>query len=238
MVREKKTPDHSQGKKSEPMPSFIFMKVLESTPERYDRGIYLLSRGRINEVYEKIASTVSRKGRTILDIGCGTGNASMACASKGSTVIGIDINAGMLEVAKEKACKAGLQDRIQFLEIGVAEIKSRFRENTMDACVACLSFSELTNDEQSYAISAAYSILKPGGIFIIADEVEPRSPSKRFLHILTQAPIRLLAYMLTQSGTRPLKDLDTKLQQAEFVNIETTRIWGDSFTIIKAQRGM
>lgn len=220
------------------MPSFVFMKVLESTPERYDRGIQVLSRGRIGEVYEKIAETVAGEGKTILDIGCGTGNVSLACASKGSSVIGIDINSGMLEVAQKKAQKAGLSERIQFLELGVAEIRSRIKEKTIDACVSCLSFSELSDDEQTYAISVAYSILKPGGIIVIADEVLPRSSARRFLHVLTHAPVRLLAYVLAQATTRPLKDLSVKLQNAGFVDVETTRIWGDSFIVIKGQRGL
>ena len=50
------------------MPGFVFTKVLESTPERYDMGMHLLSRGRIDEIYETIAESFVRKGRTVLDL--------------------------------------------------------------------------------------------------------------------------------------------------------------------------
>ena len=38
------------------MSSYVFMKVLESAPERYDLGLRLLSHGRIADVYEKTNS--------------------------------------------------------------------------------------------------------------------------------------------------------------------------------------
>ena len=62
------------------------MKILESAPERYDRGISMLTRGRIGEVYERIAQSVAAPGKRILDIGCGTGGVSFACAARGAMV--------------------------------------------------------------------------------------------------------------------------------------------------------
>ena len=64
------------------MSNFAFMKVLESSASRYDRGIKILSRGRITEVYLKIAKMVGAPGKRILDIGCGTGNLSQALDSQ------------------------------------------------------------------------------------------------------------------------------------------------------------
>ena len=84
------------------MSSFVWMKVLESAPERYDCGIRMLSGGRIAEAYERIAALVAAPGTRILDIGCGTGGVTLACAARGASAIGIDIDAGMLEVARTK----------------------------------------------------------------------------------------------------------------------------------------
>ena len=96
------------------MSSFVWMKVLESAPERYDRGIRMLSGGRIEEAYDRIAKLIAAPGKRILDIGCGTGGVTLACAARGAAVTGIDIDAGMLEVARKKPVPAS--GSVEFLE--------------------------------------------------------------------------------------------------------------------------
>lgn len=219
------------------MPSFLFMKILESTPERYDRGIALLSGGRINRIYERIASEFGKGESRILELGCGTGNLSIACARKGAKVTALDINPGMLEVAMRKTEENHLEDRIEYLEIGVAEILSHFKGLEFDSCVSCLAFSELTEDEQAYAISAAYSILKPGGLMIIADEVKPLRISMQLYRAIVGLPLKIMAYILTQSTTRPLRDLTPIITSTGFTKIQEERMWKDSFIYIRAQKG-
>jgi ubiquinone/menaquinone biosynthesis C-methylase UbiE len=218
------------------MSSFAFMKILESSPNRYDRGIKILSRGRIKKIYLKIAEMVAGPGKRILDIGCGTGNVSLACANQGSIVIGIDSNAEMLEIARSKAKKAGLEDKVEWLELGVAEIEGKINEKSQDAVVSCLTFSELTPDEQTYALSTAYSCLKPGGAIVIADEVVPKNAFHRFQHRLVRLPLVLVTYILTQTTTHPLNSPFLLLQKAGFTNIETRSLWSESFVIMRAFR--
>jgi ubiquinone/menaquinone biosynthesis C-methylase UbiE len=217
------------------MSSFAFMKVLESSPNRYDRGIKILSRGRIREVYPKIAEIVAAPGKRILDIGCGTGNVSLACAARGATVIGVDSNAEMLEVAKSKAKKAGLEEKVEWLELGVAEIAGKIKEKSLDAAVSCLTFSELTPDERTYTLSTAYACLKPGGAIVIADEVVPEDTFHRFRHRLVSFPLVLVTYIFSQTTTHPLTNPSPLLKEAGFTGIETTSIWS-SFVIIRAFR--
>ena len=47
-------------------------------------------------------------GRTILDVGTGTGRAALALAARGATVTGVDASAEMLAVAERHAKEAGL----------------------------------------------------------------------------------------------------------------------------------
>lgn len=217
------------------MSSSAFMKALESAPHRYDRGVLMITRGRIKGVYLKIAEMVAGPGKRILDIGCGTGNVSLACAERGAAVIGIDINAEMLEVARQKTEAAGLEDRVELLELGVAEMAGNV-EGRFDAAVACLTFSELTQDEQAYTLSAVRELLKPGGVVVIADESLPERALGRFIHRLGRIPAAASAYVVTQTTTRPLEGMTELLQRAEFSNIESTRIWS-GFEIARGVKG-
>lgn len=218
------------------MSSFVWMKFLESAPERYDRGIQLLSRGRIADVYEQIADFAASPGQRVLDIGCGTGGVSLACAARGARVVGIDSSAGMLEVARAKPVRRDQGGDIEWIELGLAEIEDRFGEAHFDAIVSCLVFSELSPDEQAYALDIARSRLVSGGRLVIADEALPLSRSGRLWYRMGQLPLALVTYVLTQTSTRPVERLADGIRQAGFGRVEETRLWGDTFVLVHAVR--
>jgi ubiquinone/menaquinone biosynthesis C-methylase UbiE len=217
------------------MSSFVWMKVLESTPERYDRGIRLLSLGRIEDVYRRIAETVAGPGRRVLDIGCGTGGVSLACAARGAHVIGIDLNAGMLEVARSKPVPEG-GGSVEWLELDAAEIQGRVPEESLDAVVSCLAFSELSPEEQTYVLRVAFSRLKPGGELVIADEAASGGAFGRAWRGLRRLPLVLLTYLLTQTTTRPVSGLAERVRAAGFARVEQTELWSGSFLFLHAAR--
>ncbi|MCA9609999.1 MAG: class I SAM-dependent methyltransferase [Myxococcales bacterium] len=216
------------------MSSFVWMKVLESTPDRYDRGVELLSRGRIGAVREAMADRVARPGARILDVGCGTGGVSLACAARGAEVTGIDRDAGMLEVARDRA--QGLERAPVFVCASAAEIEDHFGEASLDGVTACLVFSELSLDEQRYVLSVIRTRLRPGGLLVIADEVRPRAAWRRAAHRLGRLPLEALTYALTQTTTRPVDGLEARVAEAGFVDVEAERRWGDTFLLVRARR--
>ncbi len=228
--------------------SFAWMKVLESAARRYDRGIRMLSGGRIDAVYRRIAEIAtaeaaggtrsgrgpSRVGPRVLDIGCGTGGVALACAALSADVVGIDRNAGMLEVARGKALPA-TTGRVAWLELGAMEMEDRFAPASFDAVVSCLAFSEMAPEEQVYVLGAARTRLAPGGRLVVADEVVPRRAWRRVLHAVRRWPVALLAFLLTQATTRPVEGLRARVRSAGFVDVEQERLWGDAFCILRAR---
>lgn len=216
------------------MSSFVWMKVLESAPERYDRGIRMLSGGHIEEVYERIAERVAGPGKRILDIGCGTGGVSLACAARGATVTGIDIDTGMLDVARHKP--APEKGSVEFVELGAAEIEDRFAEASLDAVVSSLAMSEMSPDEQNYALSIAFSRLVPGGRIVIADETTPPAGLSRWVYRLKRLPIVAATYVLTQTTTRPVADLAKRIEAAGFTHVEEERSGAGSFVIVQGMK--
>ena len=53
--------------------SYVFMKILETAPRRYDRGLALLSFGQSERVRDRIVREFVAPGQEILIVGCGTG---------------------------------------------------------------------------------------------------------------------------------------------------------------------
>ena len=218
------------------MSSFVWMKFLESAPERYDRGVELLSGGRITDVYEQIADYVASPGRRVLDVGCGTGGVSLACAARGAHVVAIDSNAGMLDIARAKPVPTGRGGDIEWVELGLAEIEDRFGEASFDAIVFCLVFSELSPDEQAYALDIARSRLVPRGYLVIADETLPSSKPQRLWYRMRRLPLSLVTYVLTQASTQPVEHLTERIRHAGFGRVEEARLWGDTFFVAYAVR--
>jgi demethylmenaquinone methyltransferase/2-methoxy-6-polyprenyl-1,4-benzoquinol methylase len=213
------------------------MRALESAPERYDRGIRILSRGRIDSLHRTLAEMLAAPGRRILDVGCGTGGVALACAARGAGVIGIDINHGMLEVARAKAAATTASGSVEWLELGAAEIDDRFGECIFDGVVSCLAFSELSEQEQAYILRLVLGRLKPGGVLAIADEIVPEGAWARLRYRLQRTALAALAYAWAQTVTHPVVGVEERVRDAGFRDIETTRLWSGELLLLRARRG-
>ncbi len=155
------------------------------------------------------------KGDMVLDIGCGTGALSLRAARMGARVRGIDINPRMLEVARIRAEKANLSEHVEFLEMGVAELGTE-ESLSFDVVMSVLCFSELKEDEISFALREARRILKPGGLLLIADEVKPRRIYARLIGGLFRLFLKALVLLIYRSTTGTLKEFPDKVRKSGF----------------------
>ncbi len=215
------------------MSTYVLMRILESSPGRYDLGIRLLTLGRLERAYDRLAGHVEH-GQRVLDLGCGTGALTLRAARRGAKVKGIDVNSQMLEIAAQRAREAGLAERVDLVEMGVAELDGE-EPQSYDAVMSGLCFSELSEDELAYALKQVGRILRPGGLLLVADEVKPRSVATRVVQSLVKVPLAALTYIITQQTTHPIAELPDRLTNAGLtilsVNWSTLR----SFIEIVAQ---
>ena len=197
------------------MSSYIYMKILESQPRRYDRGIELLSTGAARRAKQKIVAENVHAGDRVLEIGCGTGGLAILAAREGARVQGFDVSPGMLDVAREKLIEAGLDDRVELAEMGIAGM-DRLPDTHFDLVMSTLVFSELSADEQAYALAHARRVLRPGGRLALADEARPPHALARLLHGCVRAVLLAITFALTQTTTRAVADLEGAVQRAGF----------------------
>jgi ubiquinone/menaquinone biosynthesis C-methylase UbiE len=208
--------------------SYVFMKVLESSPSRYDRGINFITLGRIGKIYEWLASHIE-SGWRVLDIGCGTGAVAVKAAGKGARVTGIDINPQMLEIARSRIEEANLSGSVELREQGVAELSAE-PSARYDAAICSLVFSELTGDERVYMLHELRRLLKPGGLLLVAVETRPHGFFKQVLYWLARIPLAIITYLLTQTGTGDVNNPQEIIGDAGFIMEEVHCNWLGSLT--------
>jgi ubiquinone/menaquinone biosynthesis C-methylase UbiE len=195
--------------------SYVYMKVLESAPERYDRGMRILTLGRWEQVRLDIAARLN-PGDRVLDLGCGTGALAALLARKGVQVTAVDISPPMLGAAARRLREAGLADRVVLRELGAAELDAAFADASFDAVVSTLVFSELVEEEIEYTLVGCRRILRPGGQLLVADEVLPDSTLGQVATFIFRLPFAVLAFLLTQNTTRRVCGLKERIERAGF----------------------
>ena len=212
----------------------VFMKWLETSPESYQRGIRLLTLGRVTRIHQRIATEYIEPGMQVLEIGCGTGELSRRMARQGAFVTGIDLSPQMLSHASLKIQESGQQDHISLKLMDAAMVGEVFQPNTFDLIVASFSISEMQQAEQQYLLAACRDLLIETGRLVIADEVRPRQAFARLLYNLVRLPLLLITWLLTRTTTHPAADLDGMIQQAGFLVDNRADYLGGSLVLVTA----
>jgi ubiquinone/menaquinone biosynthesis C-methylase UbiE len=196
------------------MSTLLLMKLFEATPLRYDKGIRLLTGGQLDDLYDRLIEHIE-EGDRVLDIGSGTGAMALRAAKRGANVKAIDINPEMLEVARAKAEAAHLSRNIEFIEMSVAELGSE-ADRAYDVVMNGLCLSELTQEELDFTVNEVSRILKPEGLFLVVDEVQPHSLLRKLFQGFFRSIFKLFVFLVSGTTTRALKNFQSKIEGAGF----------------------
>jgi ubiquinone/menaquinone biosynthesis C-methylase UbiE len=99
-----------------------------------------------------------KAGQRVLDVACGTGILAREAASRGSSVVGLDRNEGMLAMARRIAPAVDWK-------VGRAE-QLPFPDSSFDAVVS--QFGLMFFDDRVQAVREMRRVLKPGGRLAVA----------------------------------------------------------------------
>ncbi len=175
----------------------------------YDPCTALLTFGRDRKMREMTLDLAGvLPGDRVLDIGCGTGALTLPAKERaGATgeVAGIDASLPMIDVARRKAQKRGLD--VDF-RLAAAEALP-YPDGHFDLVLSSLMLHHLPDDVKRQAFAEVRRVLKPGGRFLAVD-LEPGQS----LH----GPLSLLR---RHAHTIPVRDLAPALAAAGFENVET-----------------
>lgn len=163
--------------------------MFNNISKTYDFLNHFMSLG-IDIIWRKIAINELKalKPKRILDVATGTGDFAFEALSilKPEKIVGVDISAGMLEVAKQKIQKRKLSNKFE-VRLGDSE-KLPFADSEFEAITVAYGVRNFENLETGLA--DMLRVLKPGGKVVVLEFSKPRAfPVKQlynfYFHYIT-----------------------------------------------------
>ena len=151
-------------------------------------------------------------GKTVLDLGCGTGENLVPLVKRGAEVIGIDISPELVELARERLGSYGLPATLRegsAYDTGLAD----------ESVDVVFSMALLHHLDLPSARKEIYRILRPGGLFILREPVRfsstlnvlrrlfpaPKADISDFEHPMTRAEIATVTQGFTLVAQRSFR---------------------------------
>jgi len=154
--------------------------VYDSVAKRYDFQHSFFTAKSDQRGRKLLVDMTVSEGDRVLDCGSGTGSTGLLAAQKvgeSGTVVLFDFSEGMLAVAKEKAAR---QQMLQRVEFRVGDMLSLpFEDNSFDVVLSTYSICPVYDPAK--AATELYRVTKPGGRIGIAHSTEPESPFVKWM---------------------------------------------------------
>lgn len=100
--------------------------------------------------------------RTVLELGCGTGEDAIWLARRGFMVLASDASASMIEIARGKAEAAGCADRIEFRCFPMEKARTELADRSFDGVLSDFGAVNCVGDLPSLAAEVS-ALVRPGG---------------------------------------------------------------------------
>lgn len=118
--------------------------------------------GEVDYIDKLIKKYSVRKVRSILDMGCGTGNHDILFNKMGYKIDGFDLSENMIEIAKSSILN---NDNINFYQGDVASFRLEYKYDVVISLFHVMNY-QTTNDKLFQSFKTAYDHLEKNGLFI------------------------------------------------------------------------
>jgi putative AdoMet-dependent methyltransferase len=143
-----------------------FVAAFDAWAPTYDATVFAPEPADGFEAYTAILGRVAElagagPGRTILDVGTGTGNLARVLLDRGADVVAVEPSAGMRAEAVRKLGRVPVRDG-QFLALPVPD-------GAFDAVVSTYAFHHLPDPDKARGAAEMLRAVKPGGRIVLGD---------------------------------------------------------------------
>lgn len=121
------------------------------------------------DVRKDITKEIGPAGKSVLDVGTGTGSLALDLSTKAAKVVGIDLSAEMLDIAKKKKRK----DNLTFLLMDASNMP--FEDGEFDIVTISLGLHDMPPEIRTLVLKEVKRVLKKDGKLCILEYDLPKN---------------------------------------------------------------
>lgn len=134
-------------------------------------AIPFANREHVDYLTDAIEQISPLAGKRILEVGAGSGSLAVWLALQGAEVTGIDVSAGILEVAERRARISGVGDRTTFLHCPIEDFDPAAAGLPVEQFDAIIGNNVVHHFERDQALANIGRLLAPGAIAVFCEPV-------------------------------------------------------------------
>ncbi len=216
--------------------AFLIEEMFNKIAPSYDKVNHILSLNIDKKWRKKLVRRLPENHTiSILDIATGTGDLAIMMAKhcNRGTIKAVDISQNMLDIARKKAYKEHVDDKILFRQANVEQLP--FEDNTFHFCTVAFGVRNFEN--LNLALSEIYRCTKPGGKIYILEFA--KTPSSQMLKIPYKIYSRIwIPFIggLISRNTEAYTYLPNSISDFIYRRDFTSMLYKIGFSIVKYQK--
>jgi SAM-dependent methyltransferase len=143
-----------------------WVRAYRESPEIFDA--FTRAEDPEGRIVERLLAEADLAGRSVLEIGCGTGRYSEVLAPRAGRFVGIERSRPMLDLACENLRQASVSPAL----VGADARKLPFRDDCFDTVIAAWVVAHMKRLDRTRALAEASRVAGAGGIWVIENHWE------------------------------------------------------------------